>query len=312
MRIVFAMSEAYILVSLGIRVASSYAVLLARRLAGKPNQNFVYMDIRKHFEYNPVLVLTAANIGISKWDWVSIDSEDEGRAKEIMGSKKFDVLPIVGPDNQANKFFSTAVWNQYDRLNCTSINTDNKIYYRLSFNDLVSKFNEQESHFYFLTNRKEVLGLVSYINLNCQAVYNYLYQILADLEKSTSDALRECLSEERVLNMLKKSSDPIQNKIAEKFEIAIKQGVETSIFHFFYLQTIGIMLKKFEDEIQFSFPSLNTYQSKFLADGTYGQLRNKIMHPVRPILSDQSTIAQMDDLLTDYTAIKEILSKRGN
>lgn len=269
------------------------------------------MDIRKHFEYNPILDLTAANIGINKWSWTDIDGEDKKRAKEIMRSNKFDVLPIVGSDGQVDKFFSTRVWNQYDRLDCTSINTNNTIYYQLSFNDLIGKFKEQESHFYFLTNSKEVLGLVSYVNLNCQAVYNYLYQILADLEKSTSDALRKCLSEESVLNMLKRSSDTIQNKIAEKFEIAVKQGVETSIFHFFYLQTLGIMLKKFEYEIQLSFPSLNTYQNKFLADGTYGQLRNKIMHPVRPILSDQNTIAQMHELLTDYSAIKAILSRKS-
>lgn len=50
----------------------------------------------------------------------------------------------------------------------------------------------------------------------------------------------------------------------------------------------------------------------FSSEGTYGKLRNKIIHPVRPILSDHSTIAQMDELITDYVTIKETLIKRDN
>lgn len=266
------------------------------------------MDIRKHFEYNPVLDLTAANIGINRWDWVSIDGEDEGRAKEIMKFNKFDILPIVGSGGRVDKFFSTRKWKRYDALNCTNINTDNTIYYRMSLNDLISKLREQESHFYFLTNYKEVLGLVSYANLNCQAVYNYLYQVLADIERSIATVLEASVEQSMVVEYFKNSTDPHLMEVVKTFEEKIKSDAEISIFELFYLQTVGITLKEFCNKLPVPLKKLNKYSAKFSSQGTYGELRNKIMHPVRPILSDQNTIAQMDELLTDYTAIREILS----
>ena len=67
------------------------------------------MDIRKHFEYNPILDLTAAHIGINKWDWDTIDNEDEEKARERMKKKRFDVLPIMDSDGKVLKYFSTRV-----------------------------------------------------------------------------------------------------------------------------------------------------------------------------------------------------------
>jgi len=45
----------------------------------------------------------------------------------------------------------------------------------------------------------------------------------------------------------------------------------------------------------------------FSPDGVYGELRNKVMHPVRPILNDNETIEKIDELLRDYSNIKEVL-----
>lgn len=265
------------------------------------------MDIRKHFEYNPTLDLTAAHIGINKWDWDTTDSEDEEKAKEKMKKKRFDVLPILNHNGTVDKYFSTREWNNYDKLNLNPIEQTNSIYYRLSLNDLVRKFNEEKRHYYFLTNHKEILGLVSYVNLNCQAVYNYLFQVIADIEQSIAYLLRDHLDQNEIIELFKKSSDIHLNDVAKNFEASVKPGKDNNIFEHMYLQTVGITLNKFNNMLPVNLKKLNKYNSKFAPEGVYGELRNKVMHPVRPILNDNDTISKIDELLRDYSDIKEIL-----
>ena len=73
-----------------------------------------------------------------------------------------------------------------------------------------------------------------------------------------------------------------------------------------YLQTVGITLKKFISELPMEYKPLNKYSSKFRTQGVYNLIRQKVMHPVRPILSDKKSICQIDELLTDYIEIKNI------
>ena len=267
------------------------------------------MNIKKHFEYNPVLDLTAANIGINRWDWVSVDSEDEEGAKGIMRLNKFDILPIVGSDGRVDKFFSTRVWKRYEALNCTSISTENSIYYRLSLNDLISKFREQESHFYFLTNYKEVLGLVSYANLNCQAVYNYLYQVLADIERSVASVLEASVEQSVVIEYFKNSPDSHLREVLETFEEEIKSDAEISIFELFYLQTVGIVLKKFNNKLPFHLKKLNKYSSKFSDQGTYGKRKRYEPQTYAKLLSE---LTQLTEDVPKLTPDRNVWDIEGN
>ena len=266
------------------------------------------MDIRKHFEYNPTIDLTAAQIGINKWHWDTINSEDEEKAKEIMKLKKYDVLPIKNPDGKVTKYFSTRDWNNYEKLNLNEIELSNSIYYRLSFNDLIKKFNNEKKRFYFLTDYNEILGLVSYVNLNCLAVYNYLYLVIADLEQTISYLLKLYIEQNDILEVFKKSGDPHLDEIVAAFENSVSQGNDNTIFEHMYLQTVGITLGKFYKKLPVKFHSLNKYTNKFASNGIYNLLRNNVMHPVRPILNDSETISKIDNLLTDFQEIKEIFS----
>jgi hypothetical protein len=265
------------------------------------------MDIRKQFEYNPTIDLTAAHIGINRWDWDTIDEENEEKAKEFMRGRKYDVLPIRDKNGKIEKFFSTRDWNNYDKLNLSYIAKSNLIYYRMSLSDLIRKFNEDKTHFYFLTNNKDVLGLVSLVNLNCQAVYNFLFQVISDLERSIAYLLKAHIDQGELLNHFKSSSDDHLTSLVTTFESSAKPGKENTIFEHMYLQTVGITLKQYFKILPDRYKQLNKFSHKFSADNIYGQLRNKIMHPVRPILNDTESISQMDELLRDYSEIKEIL-----
>jgi len=265
------------------------------------------MDIRKQFEYNPTLDLTAAHIGINRWDWDTIDEENEEKAKEFMRVRKYDVLPVRDKNGNFEKFFSTRDWNNYDKLNLSYIAKSNLIYYRMSLSDLIRKFNEDKTHFYFLTNNKDVLGLASLVNLNCQAVYNFLFQVISDLERSIAYLLKAHIDQGELLDHFNSSSDDHLTSLVKTFESSAKPGKENTIFEHMYLHTVGITLKQSFKILPDRYKQLNIFSHKFSADNIYGQLRNKIMHPVRPILNDTESISQMDELLRDYSEIKEIL-----
>jgi hydroxymethylpyrimidine pyrophosphatase-like HAD family hydrolase len=183
----------------------------------------------------------------------------------------------------------------------------NSIYYRLSFTDLIKKFNETGNHFFFLTNYYETLGFVSYVHLNSQLVYDYLYQIIADLEQTISSLLKKHIEQNEVIEVFRESDDSEINKIVKEFEKSANIGYDNSIFEYMYFQSIGFALGKFHIKLPKEFHKLNKFTKKFAANGTYNSLRNNVMHPVRPLIEDFESIKLIDELLTDYQEMKEIL-----
>lgn len=269
------------------------------------------MNIKEHFEYKPYLDLTASNIGINKWDWKSISTENEDAAKTIMKENRFDVLPIINSDNSITKYFSTRNWNNYENLNLSVILESDRVYYRLSFCDLIRKFSVEKKHYYFLTDYNSIVGLVSFINLNCQAVYNYLFQLISDVERSVACFLKLHLTTDDIISSFKDSNDAHVAEVLKSYEKAASEGFDNSIFEYMYLQTLGIVIKKMSAKIPNKQKKLLSYHAKFSPQGIYGILRNKIMHPVRPILNDEYTISNIYELIQDYEIIKELLSNEN-
>jgi arsenate reductase-like glutaredoxin family protein len=265
------------------------------------------MSIKKQFEYNPNIDLTAAQIGISKWNWISINKENDSEALEVMKHNKFDVLPVVNSNGQIEKFYSTREWNNYSHLNLNKIESSLSVYYRLSIEDLIRKFAVNGTHYYFLTNDKDVLGLVSMVNLNSQPVYNYLYFILSDIERSIATMLSEYLDLQDILDTFSNSEDTHLQEILKNYYEAVEKGLDNTIFEHMFLQTVGITVNKLISKIPEQYKALNKFSSKFSANGLYNEIRKRVMHPVRPILSNGITVTDLNQLLSDYAAIKQIL-----
>jgi len=74
-------------------------------------------------------------------------------------------------------------------------------------------------------------------------------------------------------------------------------------FQFMSLPMLGIVITKFHKQLPEKYQYLNSYRKKF--ENVYRKVRNKVMHAVRPILSDKNSINQLDTLLTDYYEIKK-------
>ncbi len=273
------------------------------------NTAFKYkMNIKKYFDYTPSFDLTAAHIAINRWDWVTIDTEDEEKAKNIMKMNRFDVLPFKNQNGDIESYYSTRTWNNFETLNFDRIDHADTIYYRLSFTDLIRKFNEENRHFYFLTNHKDILGLVSYVNLSSQPVYSYLFQLISDLEMKIARLLEEILSQEDVINEFRSSDYQHLIDILSTFDKAATEGKDNSIFQYMYLQTLGITLDKFRESLPSEMKPLLAYRNKFAGNGLFTNVRNTVMHPVNPVLSERVSINDLNEFLEDYLSIMDVIS----
>lgn len=255
------------------------------------------------FNYNPEIKVTAAQIGINKWDWVCLENDKEEEAKNLMREHKFDVIPIINEKGQFSQYFSTRVWNNYDGLNLNTIDESSTIYYNTGLRELIKKLNKEKRHYYFLTDYEEVVGLVSYANLSCQAVYNYLYFIISGIETGVSALLQIRIDSELIIAEFEQRQEPHYQTTLKRYR---EDNGEYPFYDYLDFKDLGLIINKFQNELKGKERALVSYYKKFESD--YNELRKKVMHPVKTLLTTEKSIAQIDSLLDDYASIMEIIS----
>lgn len=268
------------------------------------------MKLRKYFEYQPDLELTVAQIGINKWDWVATNRYDKGYAKRIMSLSRFDILP-VHINEDLDHYYQTKNWGDYSEIVLKEILREDIIYYRLSFLDLLRKMQREGKYQFFLADSNEILGLVSLNNLNCLAVYNYIYQITASLEKVVSDFLQRTLDNDEVILMLSGSSDKQAQSIIKVYTEMKAVNKDNTIFQYLFFPTLGTLLKSAADKVEKEVPELMAYRTKFCAGNLYWEIRNIVSHPVKPLFVDENSILKVNELISDYYTIKDVLKYYG-
>jgi len=266
------------------------------------------MNIQKHFAYTYHLDVTVAQIGVSKWNWIYTENDNEEAAKQIMQENRFDVLPIKNNSGIFIEYYSTQKFNDYSSLNRLKIKDENTIYYRLSLKDLVRKFHETEDLFFFLTDYDEILGLVSYVNLNCHLVYNYLFSIISNMERQVSNLLKLHLDSTELIKQFVQSGNDEIHQLAIRFLEKEVNNHDLDFFEHLYLSSLSFVIKKNINKLPEDLRILGSYSKKFGVGNVYNLLRNKVMHPVRPILSDKESISQIHELLEDYSELQNIWS----
>lgn len=265
------------------------------------------MDIKKYFDYNPDLELTVAQIGINKWDWICSEVYDKNSALDQMARNRFDILPVV-VNHVVENYFQTNDWGDFSSITLKKITKEDVIYYRLSFMDLIHKMVHEDRFHYFLGDSKEVLGLISLNNLNCLAVYNYIYQIIASLEQLVSNYLKNNFDETQVLDWLENTSDKQANEVAQEFVKLKNENADNSIFHHLYFPTLGTLLKKAAPVIEIKKPELLNFRTKFCSGNLYWEIRNTVSHPVKPLFINKNSVIKVNELIEDYLKIKLILN----
>jgi len=253
--------------------------------------------------------LTGSQLAVSKWDWKSVnDNTSEEEVKKIMNENQFDVIPIVNKADVIG-FWSTRQNGAFNGgINRHNISDAPKLYYQITYKDLIAKFFDEKRHYFFLEDKDKILGLITLSNLNNHNSYIYIYQILSDLEIGFSKLFKEHLDAKKVVNYFKENkNEEIRKKVYEPYSNLVKENIHTSIFDCLYISDIHIILKEFLNGIPNNKKSLNKYSIKFAKK--YSDLRNTTMHPIRDLFSQIEDIETINDLLNDYEEIKEILSK---
>jgi hypothetical protein len=74
------------------------------------------MKIKRYFEYNPYIEVTAAQIGVSAWTWDFMSEEDLETARSVMKSNRYDVLPIKDANGEFRKHYVTPEWGDYQNI----------------------------------------------------------------------------------------------------------------------------------------------------------------------------------------------------
>lgn len=259
---------------------------------------------QREFEYRPNINLSAAHIGISRWDFTYVLGENESKAKEMMKQDRFDVLPVLNGEGRFESYFRTEVPDQYEHIQLHEITDAETIYYRMSFRDLIKKIKNEQRSFYFLTNYEEVMGMIVLANFNSQLVRNHLYSIISELEQSLCNIFRKELEETEVVAAFASSKDTVTKGIAEKYEKSKKDNVDNDIYELIYLDTINTILKRFKDQLPID---LEEYRTKFAANNLYTNIRNPVMHSVRNLVTCIDSIRDIDEFLNDFDEIKEII-----
>ena len=125
--------------------------------------------------------------------------------------------------------------------------------------------------------------------------------------RKVSDLIRLHVSEKRIIEILRTTSDKTAREILSEFE-KLKQGNnENNIFENLYFPTLSTVLKHVISDLPEQCQGIRAYRKKFHANNVYGKLRNAVAHPVKPLFTSRDSISDVDELITDYYIISDLL-----
>ena len=267
------------------------------------------MNELKYFKSEPELDLTAAHIGISRFDWVCVENYQVSEAHEKMKFHRFDVLPVLENGVIAG-YYETQQWGNFnDAPVFKSIDAAPKVYFRMSVFDLLRKIDSEKQLFYFLESSSGIIGLVTIGNLNFKAVYAQVFQLIIGIEKSMSRIISQFIDENEILESFRQTSDTTCNKIAEQHAADVISNADVSLFEKMYLPHYSVILKKFEDRFPENAKTVCIYQKKFGPNMVLNSVRNRAAHPNRSLVNCDSpltSVAEIVEVIDAYSTINKI------
>jgi hypothetical protein len=170
-----------------------------------------------------------AVVGIGRIRWESVtpeESKDQAHVRRIMKKRQFDVLPIDPSKGKVCSYFIIKTWGDYSEINKREITYDNLIPQRTSLKSVIRSF-AGDRLFFFLTNGRQVTGLISVVNLNCLQARTYLFSLVSELEIKIGEILMTEIDNNNmtVEYILNEAND----KVSENYEKDKKENIEGNI-----------------------------------------------------------------------------------
>ena len=235
--------------------------------------------------------LTAAVAGISRTGWMALKGIDatESAARAIMAKRRFDVLPIES-GRSVEGYFHTVQWNDYSRIARASISEADLIPYDTDIREVIKRFAEQSRLFCFLQDDREVVGLMSVVNLNRRPVKVWLFSLLSEIEVRLGELICHHLDDQELYTLtLGATTDPKYDQVRRRYQADRIRGLELPVVEYLYFSDlIGVAHSRdLHAHLDYS-------QSRFKRSmGSLVELRDEVAHPTRSLVRDPGAVRKL-------------------
>lgn len=241
------------------------------------------------FRTQNVVDVDAAVVGISRLRWVSVeDGTPEDTARELMESRRFDVLPISLNDNY-RAYFTTESWGDYSSISKRNILHSDVIHYSTPLREVVRRFAKEDRSFFFLEDEGEIAGLISVANFNCRQVKLFVLGLLIELEVRLGRAVQESLGSRFEAALTKACGPTSSREIMAQFAKDRTKGLDAPLIEYIYLSDLVrlAVVAKLHRQLGYS-------KKKFeRTTGALVDLRNRVAHPNRSLIDPQHSVTRL-------------------
>ena len=246
------------------------------------------MHLDYFYNREDIVNIDAAVVGISKsnWKYLPIEKADKNTARHIMKKHRYDVLPIENEDGDVSRYFLTQSWNSFENIKCNKVEYRSVIPFNTPIRTVIKDLAEKDKLFFFLSNRNEINGLISYVNLNCRQVKIFLFSLISELEIKLGNVVRKHLNEEQIINSINKT------KLIESYEEDKKAGSEPDIVEYLYLTDLTNLIRKKDLAYELDYSSKNKFDDDF---GRINDLRHQVAHPTRSLITTSNSVSKLWD-----------------
>ncbi len=234
--------------------------------------------------------------------WIKDASQDPPFTKD--GDLPFDVIPVI-QDGEVVGLIS---------INCLEIQPitlDWCLTHDAPIEQLIHFFNQKKKPACFLLSGDDFVGLVTPADLNKSKARLAIYFMLAELEIRLANFIRyNRLSEKEILTKL---GNKRQEEIKRLQIECRKTNVDVDLLEQLHLHDLLAIIEKHGRlREKLGFHSRSEYK-RLVGAGGLIDLRNKIMHPVRPLVEDTSeSLNALHDRLFRIKNLLSLLDSQNN
>ena len=152
-----------------------------------------------------------------------------------------------------------------------------------------------------------IIGLFSISDLNRQAVRALIYRLFAEVEAGLAVLLERNVADHWI--WLSALSEESQARIIGYWEIAKRKGVDIGPISALNLAQLINVIARFKNLLSLlGFDSRKDFESR---TGHIPEFRNRIMHPVRPLVLGQEDVRKLYQAARSLEQLREVLEAEG-
>ena len=244
------------------------------------------------FATGQLVRLPASIAGISKFGWTTLQTFEatEENARTKMAQQRFDVLPIEN-NGQVEEYFRTVQWNDYSRVVRDRMSEEDVIPYDTDIRDVIRLLSERSRAFFFLSDDRDIVGLISVVNLNRLPVKVWFFSLLSEVEVRLGKFISSRVSDDDELYKLTlgATTDPKYDKVKRRYQTDQAKGLELPVVEYLYFSDLVrlVITKELHSSLGYT---PNRFKRSL---GSLANLRDEIAHPARSLVRHTTAVAQL-------------------